>query len=120
MTWELLWAFGRYDLRLSEEQFWALTPLEYHLLAERCEAGVKWQDMRAALAPWMMNMLWATKKGKVDLDELMVYNMMQAGTTSTQPTQEERDVELQSRIKGTFEMLGAVARARASKKPEKD
>jgi hypothetical protein len=111
VTWELLWAFGRYDLRLSEEQFWALTPREYALLADRCEARTKWEDMRAALAPWMMNLLWATKKGRVELDELMVFNMMRGAAEKPQTTPEEESAKLQNRINTTFGMLVEAARA---------
>lgn len=30
-----LWAIGRYDLKLSEEEFWALTLKEFNLLLKR-------------------------------------------------------------------------------------
>jgi len=30
-----MWVCGRYDLKLSEEEFWELTPAQYDILAKR-------------------------------------------------------------------------------------
>lgn len=105
MTWEQLWAFGIYDLRLREAQFWALTPREFSLLADRCEAQVRWHDLRAALAPWMMNRLWATKGGKVELEDLCVINMMDTVGAVAEEPPEAKAEKLQGRIQATFEAL---------------
>jgi len=35
LTWEKLWAVGRYDLRLSEEEFWHMVPRQYSALLKR-------------------------------------------------------------------------------------
>src|SRR5258708_21419088 len=34
-NWAELWAVGRVDLRLTDEQFWSLTPRQFLLLIER-------------------------------------------------------------------------------------
>lgn len=39
--WYHLWAFGRYDLRLSEEEFWRLHPLQLHALIKRMDAQIE-------------------------------------------------------------------------------
>lgn len=70
MTWETLWAYGRYDLGLSEAEFWSLTPREFSLLADRDVLHVRWHDMRSALAPFVMNCLWS--KGKAKLEDFLV------------------------------------------------
>ena len=57
-------AFGRYDLGLSEEEFWHLTPRELMALQERHEEAQEWQDYRAGVvAAAIVNML-KTKGGK--------------------------------------------------------
>jgi hypothetical protein len=48
-----LWAIGRYDLRLSEAEFWALTPCEFQLLLDRNKLHVQWQESMAALHPML-------------------------------------------------------------------
>lgn len=37
--WHRLWSMGRYDLRLSEEEFWGLTPLMWDTLVRRACAA---------------------------------------------------------------------------------
>lgn len=44
-----MWAFGRYDLGLSEDSFWDLTLLEFNALSERYREGQKWLNYRAAM-----------------------------------------------------------------------
>jgi hypothetical protein len=107
VTWELLWAFGRYDLGLTEEGFWALTPREFHLLAERCDVRTQWKDMRAALAPWMMSVLWTTKRTKVKVEDFMVGHLMEKATTKA-PAQREQN--LQGKVNSAMHMLAEMAR----------
>lgn len=38
--WYQLWAIGRFDLGLSDEEFWKLHPLQFHHLSERFDAQV--------------------------------------------------------------------------------
>ena len=40
---------GRYDLLLSEEEFWGLTYKEFNALSERCKTSHDWLNYRAAL-----------------------------------------------------------------------
>jgi hypothetical protein len=82
------------------------------LLADRCEAQTRWHDLRAALAPWMMNQLWASKKARVELEDLVVYNMMQAEESKPERTPEEASADLQNKINSTFQMLAAAAQAK--------
>jgi len=44
-----LWAFGRYDLYLSEFDFWNLTLVEFNALSERYRESQKWLNYRAAM-----------------------------------------------------------------------
>jgi len=63
MTWTELWAFGRYDLGLSEEEFWSLTLREYSALADRFKDAQKWLDYRTALiCSTIYNMLRGSQK----------------------------------------------------------
>lgn len=44
-----LWAVGRYDLNLSEQDFWSLTVPKFQALLERHKIDQEWQNYRAAL-----------------------------------------------------------------------
>ena len=58
--WLTAWAFGRYDLGLTEEEFWSLTPREFVALKERHEEAQEWEDYRAGVvACTIVNMLKA-------------------------------------------------------------
>lgn len=43
------WSFARQTLRLSEAEFWALTPAEFQLLADDWRSNERAADYRAAL-----------------------------------------------------------------------
>ena len=43
------WAVGRFDLRLSEEEFWQMSPQEFMALHDRWIVEQELQDSRAAL-----------------------------------------------------------------------
>jgi hypothetical protein len=64
--------------------------------------------MRAALAPWMMNMLWATKKGKVQLEDLMVINMLDSEGNREPLAPQDAATDLQNRVHNTMQMLAGV------------
>lgn len=66
--------------------------------------------MRAALAPWMMNQLWATKKGRFELEELMVYHMMNKQQKIDAKPPEQKEAELQTRIHQVFGMVAEAAK----------
>lgn len=62
--WLTMWAVGRYDLGLTEEEFWGLTPRQYVALLERHEEAMEWEDYRmGVIASTIVNMLKA-KGGK--------------------------------------------------------
>ncbi len=44
-----MWAFGRYDLGLGEEEFWHLTPRQWGALIERWEEAQEWKDYRVGI-----------------------------------------------------------------------
>lgn len=48
-TWIDLWALGRYDLNLGEEEFWGLTLKEFNALCERFKSNNERLDYRTAL-----------------------------------------------------------------------
>lgn len=35
--WPKIWSYARYELRLSDDEFWSLTPLQFSLLSDRHE-----------------------------------------------------------------------------------
>lgn len=37
LTWDTAWAIGRFDLGLSEEEFWSLSPKKFFLLLDRLQ-----------------------------------------------------------------------------------
>jgi len=60
-----MWAFGRYDLRLGEDEFWHLTPRQYAALVERHEEAMEWQDYRAGLVASVIANSVPRKGGRV-------------------------------------------------------
>ena len=49
MTWETLWAVGRYDLRLTDEEFWHLVPRQFAALVQRQRDHQVRQEFGAAI-----------------------------------------------------------------------
>jgi len=47
--WLNLWSFGRFNLGLSDEEFWHLTLAQFNALAKRYDEQQERQDYRAAL-----------------------------------------------------------------------
>lgn len=47
--WARLWSFAEYDLRLSEDRFWSLTPRQFAALSDRFEEGYRRSLHGAAL-----------------------------------------------------------------------
>jgi hypothetical protein len=51
-----LWATARYDLRLSDEEFWALTPRQFDALVRRHRRHVESQELLfGQLTSWVAN-----------------------------------------------------------------
>jgi hypothetical protein len=53
-----LWAFGRYDLQLSDNEFWGLTLREFNALCARHKDNQDWLNYRAALICTVMANIW--------------------------------------------------------------
>ncbi len=49
VDWHQLWAIGRYDLGLSDDEFWRLTPAQFAALCDRMEAEREHAEYCAAL-----------------------------------------------------------------------
>lgn len=107
--WERLWAFGRYDLGLSEVDFWALTPREFILIAERARARIRWSDYRAAITPWIVSCAVAGKKAP-DLDEFTVSKMFRRGAEAAKLKNdpEKRQKNLFQKAMAAFGAVGAI------------
>lgn len=48
LTWRELWAIGKHDLKLSEEEFWLLEPWQLHELQQRTVHGLYGHAMTCA------------------------------------------------------------------------
>lgn len=90
-----MWAFGRFDLRLAEDEFWALTPREFILLANRAKATVEWEDYRAAITPWVLGCRYIGKKAP-DLEGWTVGKLFEEGrkelAKKTNPVKKQADL----------------------------
>jgi hypothetical protein len=49
LTWETLWAVGRYDLRLTDEEFWHMVPRQFVALMERRRDWILRQEFSAGV-----------------------------------------------------------------------
>lgn len=62
-----LWSVGRYYLRLSDEEFWDLTPAQFQALIERYDEEQSCNNFRAGLAPHIIESA-LSKKPRQPLD----------------------------------------------------
>ena len=109
-----MWAFGRYDLRLSEEEFWALTPREFVLLADRARAEVRWRDYRAAVGPWIQCQTVLGKKAPT-LEYFTVGDIFKRGRkaiAARNAPPEDKQADLFAKASAAFGMIGAINRKR--------
>jgi len=60
--WIDLWAVGRYDLRLSEDDFWNLSIKEFKALSDRHSNEQDWLNYRGALICATMVNMWRDPK----------------------------------------------------------
>lgn len=60
-----MWAFGRYDLNLSEDGFWSLTLKELSALADRHKANEQWLNYRSAQICYVLANIWRGKNSKI-------------------------------------------------------
>jgi hypothetical protein len=98
VTWDVLWAYGRYDLGLSESEFWRLTPREFGLLADRDALHVEWHDRRSALAPFIMTALFAPKS-KPKMNDFLIRS------SGDLVKKESKPAEVQDKVHSTMQML---------------
>jgi hypothetical protein len=103
LTWERLWAFGRFDLGQSEADFWRLTPREFALLAERHHERSEWEDLRHAMAPFLTALANSKKGSKWTVEQFMVGRMLRESTRLADPVERQKD--LQSKIHAAFSMM---------------
>jgi len=79
-----LWSFGRYDLRLSEDEVWGLTLRELRALSDRHKDSQSWLDYRAALICTVMANMWRDPKSKA-----LVPSDFMPGEKTSQQTPEQ-------------------------------
>lgn len=49
MDWSHIWSVARYDLGMSDDEFWRMTPREFGAVVKRRVFDIERQDYRAAL-----------------------------------------------------------------------
>lgn len=60
-----MWAVGRYDLGLSECEFWRLTWAQFIALRERRDEAIKREDERCGILSMVVRRVAGDKKAKV-------------------------------------------------------
>lgn len=69
LSWLEVWAIARYDLALSEAEFWALSPVKFHALCRRLRTDEQRQDYRSGvLAALIVNVNTVKGQGKAPAD----------------------------------------------------
>jgi hypothetical protein len=64
-----------YDLHLTDEFFWSITPIEFDYLVKRYLFEEEKTDRRYALGAYMMVTCWSTSKGsKPKLEDFMLHD----------------------------------------------
>ena len=60
------WAYGRYKLRLTEREFWNITPAQYLALKQQADNEDRMGDSRAALICTLVNNAFFKDKKSID------------------------------------------------------
>lgn len=103
--WHALWAVGRYDLRLSEEEFWSLTPAMLDALMSRLEAERDHAEYCAGLvASQVYNVNLGEGGEPTDATAYMSEKWQKAGAERRARAQAEA---LRYKLRDAMEMLGA-------------
>jgi hypothetical protein len=105
--WDDAWAIGRFDLGLSEEEFWALTPRKFRALLKRLnrrERENEWLNARIIATIYNVNLdpkkrtkpyqaedFMRTEKKKPDASKFK--NKLMEQTQSQKETKKRRGVE---------------------------
>lgn len=104
--WHALWAVGRYDLRLSEDEFWSLTPAMLDALMVRLEAERDHAEYCAGLvASQVYNVNLGEDGQPVDATAYMSEKWQKAGEERRARAQAEA---LRYKLRDAMEMLGAT------------
>ena len=96
----MLWSIGRYDLRLSEEEFWHLVPRQFFALLERRREQIVRDEMGPAIVAWVISAVAGAKK---TTPQQFMPSMKK---------QEESEVPwqvLMSKVKGIHKSLGGTS-----------
>lgn len=66
-----------YDLKLTPEQFWALTPRLFSALSDRLDSDMRLREAQTALVAAFFANVWAKKKqGEYEPSEFTVYDRL--------------------------------------------
>ena len=105
-----MWSVAVYDLGLTTEQFWALTPAQFTTLVDRKEADDKRQDIRTGMIVCTMINIMNGKKGKkVGPLEVMGYDKEDGGNDTPKVDQSSAEIALR------FRVMAATSKRQASK-----
>lgn len=110
-----MWSFARYDLRLTEEEFWPLTPYELSLLVQRHRARQGWVELMAAVQPCLFAEAYRDDKKRrtpFKLEEFTVTGMAEAARKEAARRKKMQTPEgqagLWSRISAGMKALGGI------------
>ena len=101
-----MWAVGRYDLKLSEEELWGLTLKEFGLLVERYNAEVERQDFRVALVCSVLANIYRDDKRRAE--PFTPEDFMPDYGTRREPVEEDEKEELDYLLELTKNLGGQV------------
>ncbi|SEB40655.1 hypothetical protein [Terriglobus roseus] len=89
-----MWAQGRYDLGLSEDEFWRLTPKQFHLLYDRHREAMLHREMTAAFttAAVINSSMCAPKDGVGAIEFMPNHPSFTNRESPTQAISEEKQV----------------------------
>ncbi len=60
-----MWATGRFDLRLTEDEFWHLTLKELNALITRFNKNEDWLNYRVGMICSVLSNIWRAKGAKI-------------------------------------------------------
>jgi hypothetical protein len=95
----MLWSIGRYDLHLSEEDFWRLVPRQYFALLDRHREQILRNEMGPAIVAWVISRIAGSKK--TTPQQFMP-------SARSQPKDEVPWQALMAKVKGIHKSLGGT------------
>lgn len=70
-----MWSTAVYDLKLTDEAFWNMTPVEFDYIMKRYILEEERFDRRAALIGYLMVSVWGSAKSKkYKIDDFMLHD----------------------------------------------